>query len=283
MNDIINWIALNNTLMIRIGFSAVVLLLVVYAFRFFFMPSISVISTDAASADSSSKDNSDMHIEELAELQGEIDTLKAKLKELQAVGAKPVAATATAAAPAPVSAAGLETVSAEPPPAAVVESVSKELKEKLKTLEARLSEYEIIAEEIAEIGKLRLENQKLKEKMAAAPVETGSVAVESEPEPEPELEVKVESVTANSDSEIDALLGAVAEENTAADAQNPLAAEDEAAALLGGVDVAAEEDIVVAGAAEPAPEKELFIIHSDVEVTEEEKELINSFEEIKKV
>jgi regulator of replication initiation timing len=271
MNDIINWVALNNTLMIRIGFSAVVLLLVVYAFRFFFMPSISVVASES-SKDKESKDGADMHIEELAELQGEIDTLKAKLKEIQSAEPK----TVTVAAPA--ASGGLDTVSAQPAQAEVNETAAKELKDKIKTLEARLSEYEIIAEEIAEIGKLRVENSKLKEMLARAP----ATAKPAEDVIEPVKE-QAPSESAVSDSEIDALLGAV-EENTAADAANPLAAEDAAAeAVLGGVSVAGEESISVTGGAEAAPEKELFIIHSEVEVTEEEKELIASFEQFKKV
>jgi len=274
MNDIINWVALNNTLMIRIGFSAVVLLLVVYAFRFFFMPSISVVASETASKDKDAKSSEDVHIEELAELQSEIDTLKAKLKEIQSAEPKPAAGAVAA-----TGGAGLEAVNpSEPGVAAVNDSAAKELKEKIKTLEARLSEYEIIAEEIAEIGKLRIENLKLKELLARGPAE--SKPSEDFIEPSTEAAPAEEAV---SDNEIDALLGAV-DENTAADAENPLAAEDSATeAVLGGVSVAEDEAIAVSGMAEASPEKELFIIHSEVEVTEEEKELIASFEQFKKV
>lgn len=275
MNDIINWVALNNTLMIRIGFSAVVLLLVVYAFRFFFMPSASVVSSESSTKE---KAAGDMHIEELAELQGEIDTLKAKLKELELTEQKTPAAASVAEAEAVVpSAGGLDTVSTAPEPA-VSESASKELQEKIRTLEARLTEYEIIAEEIAEIGKLRVENQKLKEMLASGPATSKPAETVVEPvADEPPAE------TAVGDSEVDALLGAV-EEKTTADASNPLAASDEAPEVaLGGVDINDEEAMAVSGMASEVPEKELFIIHSEVEVTEEEKELINSFEQFKKV
>lgn len=279
MNDIINWVALNNTLMIRIGFSAVVLLLVVYAFRFFFMPSASVIPSEASSKD---KESGDMHIEELAELQGEIDTLRAKLKELQNSEQKAPAATVAGAA---TSTAGTEgasaTVSAAPTTTekpSVNEGAANELNEKLKTLEARLAEYEIIAEEIAEIGNLRLENQKLKEMLAAGPAVSKPAQVAEVPVP-----VAPAEEAAEGDSEIDALLGAV-DEKTTADGGSPLATADaEEAVGIGGVSVDADESLTVSSAVDVVPEKELFIIQSEVEVTEEEKELINSFEQFKKV
>jgi regulator of replication initiation timing len=290
MNDIINWIALNNTLMIRIGFSAVVLLLVVYVFRFFFMPSISVVE-DAAKADASAA-GSDMNIEELAELQAEVDTLKAKLKELQNAG-QPKAEPALAASA--ESGGGVETVSSAPPAAASVdENAAKELQEKIKHLESRLSEYEIIAEEIAEIGKLKQENQKLKEQLESAP--------KPAPEKAGENPAEDSAVTSPSDKEIDELLGAALE-------ASPEETSDDNITVSGSVDDATEADPALAAEAgavseetevksseEPVSEEsapstaalaaekpELFILHSDVEVTEEEKELINSFEDYKKV
>jgi regulator of replication initiation timing len=285
MNDIINWIALNNSLMIKIGFSAVVLLLAVYVFRFFFMPSISVVE-NAVKSDSP-KPNSDMNIEELAELQAEVDTLKAKLKELQKGEQK--AAAAQAATPS----AGLETVTPSAPAAQDADpSAAKELKEKIRVLESRLSEYEIIAEEIAEIGKLKQENEDLKQKLKAAPEKNAEVATEQ----------TIEEPLGNpSDQEIDDLLGSAlesapqepvsaetvgsvnAETDDTIEVNGALAAEtpEDVSGTAGVQEEAAEQKV---GSASLAPEKpELFILHSDVEVTEEEKELINSFEDYKKV
>jgi DNA repair exonuclease SbcCD ATPase subunit len=290
MNDIINWITLNNSLMIKIGFSAVVLLLAVYVFRFFFMPSISVVENAVKSE--SPKPNSDMNIEELAELQAEVDTLKAKLKELQKGEQK------TAAAQAATASAGLETVTPAAPATQDADpSAAKELKEKIRVLESRLSEYEIIAEEIAEIGKLKQENEDLKQKLKAAPEKNTEVAATPTVE-DPTLE---EPLGNPSDQEIDDLLGAALEsapqEPVSAETVGSVSAEEEdKIEVNGALEAETSEDVSgTAGVQEDAPEQkvgsaalapekaELFILHSDVEVTEEEKELINSFEDYKKV
>ena len=44
MNNFINWVAVNNTLMIRIGFTAILGLLVIYVFRLFFMPKVNLVN-----------------------------------------------------------------------------------------------------------------------------------------------------------------------------------------------------------------------------------------------
>lgn len=206
--------------MIRIGFSAVVLLLIIYVFRFFFVPSISVVATDELTTDKNKSAVSDINIDELAELQAEIDTLKVKLKEAEdakkssPVSEASVASTTAAAATAPdltsETPAGEEAVANS----SQKENPNFELKEKLKTLEARLSEYEIIAEEIAEIGKLREENVKLKARVEALDndqVVTADLASETSIEVagdvSTELQEEVLSVTSDQASEAEAILG----------------------------------------------------------------------------
>lgn len=178
MNAIINWIALNNTLMIKIGSSAVILLIVVYVFRFFFVPQVKQISDSADLSDSDDisvekvdfvKDGAvAISSEDVTKLQAEISTLKYKLKEAEIekvkLASQSTAAPENSSNSSPTSAAaGLEMVAEANPQVAAVQT---ELEEKIKVLEARLSEYEIIAEDIAEISKLRQENEELKAKVA---------------------------------------------------------------------------------------------------------------------
>src|SRR4051812_28929669 len=107
MNELINWVALNNTLMIRIGFSAVLLLLIAYVFRYFFVPKIDVVTQaeeaaaqeELAAAKGSkivteSAETEQARTEEIEVLKNEVESLKAQIKELPE--AAPVAATATA-------------------------------------------------------------------------------------------------------------------------------------------------------------------------------------------
>lgn len=71
----------------------------------------------------------------------------------------------------------------------------KQLKDQIKSLEERLSEYEIIAEDIADLSKFKEENQKLQEELNRIKTSGGSVAANTEsptqaqavaPEPTPE-------------------------------------------------------------------------------------------------
>lgn len=174
MNEVINWIALNNTLMIRVGFSAVLLLIIVYVFRYFFIPQISVVTQaeEAALAEETSKSrvadeklsseltaaDDQAKNEEIEMLKAEVDELKVKLAETpKAVG-----------------------------PVAVTNTKETELVSKIISLEARLFEYEIIAEDIAEISKLRSENEQLKQQFSAGggtfePMLEAEVEAEAQP------------------------------------------------------------------------------------------------------
>lgn len=76
MNKVIDWLATNNTLMIKIGFTSVLLLMVVYAFRFFFVPRINVVA--GAEED---KPKSDSKKEKSEKKQKSEDTAGAELSE----------------------------------------------------------------------------------------------------------------------------------------------------------------------------------------------------------
>ena len=182
MNEIINWMAQNNALMIKIGFTACVILIVLYFFRFFFVPTVKEVDLESANAPGAAAGVS-VNIEELAELQAEIDTLKVKLKQSESERNNLITVANATSAPS-TNAEGVET-SSGPSPETVAEiekrtKENNELQEKLRVLEARLSEYEIIAEDIAEISKLRSENVELKAKIESLGTEQNFV--EASPE-----------------------------------------------------------------------------------------------------
>lgn len=270
MNEIINWLALNNTLMIRIGFSAVILLMLVYVFRFFFMPSVKQISDSSDSSDAvvtasesvkpeSKAGETTLNSEELTKLQAEISTLKYKLKEVEAE--KNTLATQASVSPA-ASSAGVEMV---PPSQPVKENISStdaaaqaELEEKVKILEARLQEYEIIAEDIAEVSRLRQENETLKAKVTEAMSATANASA-------------VKSETEDFDVDLNSQSMDTAEEPLVADepqAESDLSTESQ---LL---------DDYISAKSTPVEVNDMsrIVITSDVEVTPEEKNALNDFE-----
>lgn len=241
MNEIINWIAVNNTLMIRIGFTAILVLLMVYIFRFFFMPRVSIVAeatevkskvsksngsksvkaeeqsiediiensiaddpeaveaavTATAEAKAASavtetistsasvevvaavdSEQNKMQLEEIQKLKEENANIKAeasaaqtKISQLEKnlTTAKADATAAALATAAPISGA----------PAADADVVNG-LNKKIEQLESRLSEYEIIAEEISEIGELKKENESLKKQLEGSGTPQAPAAVEVE-------------------------------------------------------------------------------------------------------
>ena len=60
MNEIINWVAQNNVILIRVGFSAVIILLLFYAFRLFFVPSLNELSNLSDNTKSSGGSSQEM-------------------------------------------------------------------------------------------------------------------------------------------------------------------------------------------------------------------------------
>ena len=191
MNDIINWIAINNTLMIRIGFSAVLILLIVYMFRFFFVPKVSIVTEAIENKDEKTEAADDK--DELERLTGKlaeehIETAKTrstnistnasadineiKLKNLEIenlkeevlqfktqLSASESKITDLQAEVTQAALASQAPIQQEPTgdDASQADEVSG-LNKKIEQLQSRLAEYEIIAEEISEIGQLRAEN-----------------------------------------------------------------------------------------------------------------------------
>lgn len=198
MNNFINWIAVNNTLMIRIGFTSILALLVIYVFRYFFLPRINVVNESLDSGGGNLDGKSDILDEadlekrkaveqkqaqyynseieklliEVAKLKDQLfdtNTLVTDLKEknLQLAQQANAKGEPQALGDGAILQGGGQT-NAE---------YIISLKDKVESLEARLSEYEIIAEDISEIGRLRKENTELKKRLSSGenPIENASV------------------------------------------------------------------------------------------------------------
>jgi hypothetical protein len=268
MNDLIGWLTTNNTLMIRIGFSAVAVLAVAYVFRVFFMPR-NVEKAVVADDMKASSATGSMNIEELAELQTEIDTLKEKVKvienekiELQKqIRVPPVSLEADV-----ISSTNDETQNkSKNDPAAAAQSTEAltqmtaehgELVVKIQQLEARLAEYEIIAEDIADVGQLKSENAELKVKLEEALLKTAEPKIQEAAE-EIETPDVVETVAAVADADAD---------TSASDAE---------------IDAMLQESLGDSGASDGSTENSSqtqIILQSEIEVTEEEKLIVDEFE-----
>lgn len=209
MNDVINWIAINNTLMIRIGFIAILVLLVVYIFRFFFIPKVNIVDESLESSDMKSNSETDTsnelsssiearqakhYTDQIENLMLEVSKLKDQLSESESMvtDLKAKASVNNGATNDQEAAAEGAEGSAESNATYIIN-----LKDKVESLEARLSEYEIIAEDISEITQLRKENAELKSKVAETEAvhETEDVAIETEAVPETEdVAIETEAV-----------------------------------------------------------------------------------------
>lgn len=227
MGHFLDWFNHNNTLFIQILFGVVGLLLCFLIYKLFFgtqtveadgAPSMKVIEekltqmlevqkqkiSGAVTADSN---------EEVEKLRTEIYSLRQSLKEKEAQ-VEQSAQNATSGS--------AESAAAT---AAVDEAAIAEYKKKIEELETRLSDYEVIAEDIADLHRLREENDKLKaqvsgglstaaETVSGAPTETETSVVEpvAEIEPEPAPVDEPTAVVAESEAPVEA---APTEENKA--------------------------------------------------------------------
>ncbi len=253
MNDLISWLTLNNTLLIRIGFSAVAVLIVTYLFRFFFMPSLNLVKDGEASEILNSPTGS-MNIEELAELQNEIDTLKEKLKVAETENTGPQLKTThtvkTTLANVDQTSTGADlsltenvTLSDMQKPTVQYALEEAGLIKKIEQLEARLAEYEIIAEDIADVGQLKNENTQLKLKLN---------------------QFTEEATRSDQSNKI------IVEEALAQDSSTEINLTVETADNL------MTSDITITDSISPA-ESQIFLT-SEIEISEAEKTLINEFE-----
>ncbi|MBC7743369.1 MAG: hypothetical protein H7061_14320 [Bdellovibrionaceae bacterium] len=170
MNELINWVARNNTLMIQSGFTIVLLLIVIYIYRLFFVNggssrpvadgNVNQLSEKidqllqqriANSAGTVGGGAGATSSNDVGQLQAEVNSLRTALNESE----KKV----FELSPSSTQSADLETNNLN-------EEKVAELTAKIEHLEARLSEYEIIADDIAELSQLRAENSELKSKLS---------------------------------------------------------------------------------------------------------------------
>lgn len=266
MNDIINWIAINDTLLIRIGFTAILVLIIVYIYRFFFVPKIN-IAVETPSVASEDKNNAaeaakvsegkasstaasfDLSVvakktEEIENLKSEIEKLKNQITDSEKLVSDlnekvSMAQSAPAQTESENTNSGVSAAAGNGDPDMVAS-----LNNQIEQLQNRLAEYEIIAEDISEISQLRHENAELKKKLEAS---SSSVA---EAAPSALEETPVEEVPIEE---------AQLEEVVVVD--EPMAPE------------------TPANKAERESAESIKLV-SDKEVTGAEKELINQFEEI---
>lgn len=236
MNDIISWLATNNTGMIRFGLTAVIVLIGVYLFRTFFVTSgvaesakeqtapdekaagkntePASVNTDAAQV----KDETEKNLlqQEIKKYQDEVGDLKKQLASLETLKTE----NQNQLSQLDELKRKLEQVQSHPSEQTTSGSDASvsDLQKKIEELQARLAEYEIIAEDISEIGQLRQDNEELRRRLAGV---TSDVVAESEPKPEssePASEtVSEESYINNSDQLLDEML---AEHESSKAAQN---------------------------------------------------------------
>jgi regulator of replication initiation timing len=236
MNEIMNWVTHYNALIIQIGFTIVLLLIIVYVYRIFFSASRNQSdsdsiggsaeltevnkklnqllqqqplksqkneATDSSSSVSSASDVTGSSSSSNAALSEEVDRLKSevfKLREQLNESEKKVfelTPTETAAATKTTSTEEAFGVSGAAAAGAADNSAAKitELNAKIEQLQARLSEYDIIADDIAELSQLRAENAELK-KMASGSPTLEAPAVELVEPVTAETEVKHENLNA---------------------------------------------------------------------------------------
>lgn len=188
MNELINWVAHNNGLMIQSGFTIILVLIVVYIYRMFFVPEEVETEASAEVALLNQKINQLLEQQTKAALSGQttttldengepqdVEKLKSeifKLRELLNESEKKVfemAPTGKVDAPSSQAVQAANSASAgESPVSTVVPENSAqvaELSAKIKQLETRLAEYDIIADDIAELSQLRSENSEMKKKL----------------------------------------------------------------------------------------------------------------------
>lgn len=280
MNDIINWIATHDTLLIRIGFTSILVLVIVYIYRFFFVPKINIVAetltvatADNTSATAAAKSTDekpgaapqsfDLSVvakktEEIESLKLELTKLKTQVTDSEKIIAdlKEQAATQVTPEQAENSAIGSTATTAA---ASTDPDLIANLNAQIEQLQNRLAEYEIIAEDISEISQLRQENSELKKKLGASSTTVSEAPLEVEKnEPKAEFNEPSQDPTPELPPEKTPIEEVAVNEEVAEIVTTPETDSDKAER------VSAESIKLV----------------SDKEVTSSEKELINQFEEI---
>lgn len=171
MENALQFLMTYNIQIIKGVIGIVFLALIIYVYRMFFLASASgaseaAINTDAIeqklnqlietqknrpAAEPSEMPDSSQPIGDVDRLKLEVYTLKQQLNEAERKAVE----------------------SAKAAPAVDPDLLAKHA-EQVKSLESRLAEYEIIAEDIAELSQLRIENGKLKDQLAGAGIAVAS-------------------------------------------------------------------------------------------------------------
>ena len=221
MEKAIYFLAAYNPQIIQAGFAVVLLLIIVYVYRVFFMATDSTVdsadfnhspaieqklnqileqqkskSTGGAATNSTSTARSHNAEEEIDKLKAEIYNLRQQLNETE----KKVfdGGSATSEQFAGVSS-GSRTSSDNGGAGAISEAAHEEFVVKVKELESRLAEYEIIADDIAELSQLRADNARLKEQLSNFQPE-GSSDKKTKNIPPPEMMAQAIDATTAADA-----------------------------------------------------------------------------------
>ena len=274
MGHFLDWYSKHNTLLIQILFGVIGLLLCFLIYKIFFGAQEAVAEEGGASLKGledklaqmieSSKNKSTSAgtteaQEEVEKLRTEIYGLRQSLKEkedqIQAASTAPV------------------TTEAAPIAAATAGSVQdlaqiEEYKKKIEELETRLSDYEVIAEDIADLHRLREENDKLKAQIDGLGA-INTAVLESKP-------VEVESALVS--NELSNALPETDVAETTVDSPAVEATEESVqTAESVAVDTPAEDPVIAESVEEPKKE----MTEQELAISELEKQLISDFEKSK--
>lgn len=318
MTNIINWLVTQNTLLIRIGFTAVLILVGIYIYRTVFKQRVSASEKKTKTVEKPVEENKTSVEAEAATAVTE----KAAPKMAEAAATASAAVNATVLSEAQIAemarlkeevqklstdlAASLaqneelkknnsSVMDAEVGPSAQTakeriseaggDELAAELQDKIQQLESRLAEYEIIAEDIAEISQLRQENQELRQKTAltTSTVDETEVAIPEEETPQNEVSSEIETIAESTNVFADE---SVSESEGSAETAAALELSEaellraELEALTDQIELPPAEDVQMAGVSVEVPsEVASFNLISEKPVTQTEQELIDQFEQ----
>lgn len=307
-----------NTLLIRIGFTAVLILVGIYIYRTVFKQRVNASDKKSKVAEKPVEQNStakekeaesapaanektaapktaeaaatatavlsEAQVAEMTRLKDEVQKLSADLASSLAQNEELKKNSAAVTEPEVVQSAK-ERISE-----AGGDELAAELQDKIQQLESRLAEYEIIAEDIAEISQLRQENQELRKKTSTANPESSSSESEmstAEPVIEAE-EVVVDSEPSNesSDETSDEIIADIADVALTEELVEPEISAEPAAMELSEAELLRAELEALTDQIESVPAEEVFAdksaefnLVSEKPVTQTEQELIDQFEQ----
>ena len=221
MEKAIYFLATYNPQIIQTGFAVVLLLIIVYVYRAFFMATDSTResaelthspaieqklnqileqqkskNSGSAASSASTAARSQNAEEEIDKLKAEIYNLRQQLNETE----KKVFEAGSSATSDQPQASNADATASDSGPGNITEAAHEEVVVKVKELESRLAEYEIIADDIAELSQLRSDNARLKEQLAKiAPA--GSSVEETEIDPPAEMMAASETKAVKEEAE----------------------------------------------------------------------------------